>query len=739
MENTDKIGQILSQLNEVQKRAVQCTEGPLLIIAGAGSGKTRVLTYRIAYLLELGIPSEQILALTFTNKAAGEMKNRISKLVDFQKAERIWAGTFHSIFARILRYEAKFISYTSNFSIYDSDDSLALIKRIMNELNISQQMFNPNNIRSRISSAKNSMIDWIEYSKKVNSRIEKQTSIIYEAYERQLIKNNAMDFDDLLINLIILFQNKQVLEKYQERFQYILVDEFQDTNRAQYIAIKLLSNKHKNICVVGDDAQSIYKWRGADIRNILDFQKDYPDSKIIRLEQNYRSTKTILNAAGNIIKQNVHQIPKKLWTDNIDGDKILVVECLDDFDESYKVVRKIKDFINKNNYQPKDFAILYRTNAQSLILENALRAESLPYVIIGGIAFYKRKEIKDVLAYLRILINNSDNDALLRIVNEPPRGLGLVSVKHLLDYAEMNNISILEAFRQANQIDDLQPKAKKSAQDFASMIDKFISLKDKLYPPELVQKYIENTGLLEMYKEIDTEDSLDRFSNIQQLITDIFQYFTRNDKSTLEDYLQQISLITDIDETDLSQNHIKLMTLHSAKGLEFPIVFITGMEQGLFPLIRSDKKDDDLEEERRLFYVGVTRAMKGVVLTYALQRAIYGELSNQFPSRFLNEIDNQYLEYEFSDHQRFQKNKNNLKHNEGTYIDEDSKFETYSQVYEEQDYRFKVGDIVVHPIFGKGKVVGLSGVGNMKQAIVYFDSVGKKRLMLQYAKLSKVE
>lgn len=738
MEESDRINKILSHLNDEQRKAVQITEGPLLVIAGAGSGKTRVLTYRIAYLLELGIPAYQILALTFTNKAAQEMKHRISQLVDYRKSERIWAGTFHSIFARILRYEAEHISYTSNFTIYDADDSLALIKRIMNELNISQQSFNPHNIRSRISSAKNSMIDWIEYSKQVNSRIEKQTALVYELYEKRLLSNNAMDFDDLLINIIILFQNKQVLEKYQDRFQYILVDEYQDTNRAQYIAIKLLAQKHKNVCVVGDDAQSIYKWRGAEIRNILDFQKDYPESKIIRLEQNYRSTKTILKAAGSVIQKNINQIPKKLWTENSEGEKVVIVECVDDNDEANKIVAKIKHLMNTKNYEPKDFAVLYRTNAQSLVFENALRAESLPYLIIGGIAFYKRKEIKDVFAYLRILINNKDNDALLRIVNEPPRGLGLVSIKHLSDFADSKQMPILEAFRLADHIEELQPRAKNSAKDFAKMIDKFIALKDEMYPPDLVQQYIEETGLLQMYREIDTEDSLDRFGNIQQLLTDIYQYFLRNPSEKIEDYIQQISLLTDIDEKDITKNQIKLMTLHSAKGLEFPVVFIVGLENGLFPLMRLDKKDNDIEEERRLFYVGVTRAQQNLFLSYALQRARFGEITYQFPSKFLSEIQKEYLEYEFSDSQKLP-DKNQRHYQRDDNYDDGHSYDNYSQVYENNEIRFSVGDLVSHPIFGKGKIVGLSGSANMKQAIVLFDSVGKKRLMLQYAKLSKLK
>ncbi len=734
--NSSKNIQILNGLNPPQKEAVQHINGPLLIIAGAGSGKTRVLTHRVAYLIQQGIKPWNILALTFTNKAANEMVERIAQIVDEKAAKQIWAGTFHSIFARILRTEAEQIGYTSNFSIYDADDSLRLIRNVMDSLGISQKEFPAQGMRSRISNAKNQMLSVGKYRKEAEETgtiLEQQTGLVFETYEKQLKLNNAMDFDDLLINIIHVLQNsKETLQKYQDKFKYILVDEYQDTNRAQYLAVNLLAKSHKNLCVVGDDAQSIYRWRGADIRNILDFQKDFPDAKVIRLEQNYRSTKLILDAADSVIRNNRNQMPKKLWTEQTAGDKIKLFECGDERHEAEKIGSGIRTQI-EDGCKPEDIAVLYRTNAQSLAIENALRMMRIPYMIVGGTSFYRRKEIKDALSYLRLLLNRQDNESLLRIVNEPPRGLGKVSLNHIKNYAEEKGLTLFEAFLQADKIDELKPKAKNSAKQFAAMLKEYLDKDEKAAPDELARKFIEAAGLPDMYKEIGTEEALDRWNNIDQLLSDITQYFRGNDEDELEDYLQQVSLVSDIDEADTSENKVKLMTLHSAKGLEFPVVFISGLEQGLFPLQKSDMHPEEEAEERRLFYVGITRAERRVFLSYARRRMRFGEIQYQSPSDFINEIDEKYIESK------------KKKTNAAVTNTQSSKSEVLPKQYKknhqpkpEPQWDFEVGDRVSHSHFGVGKITGLSGSGEKRMAIVSFPNYGKKKLMLQYAKLVKI-
>jgi DNA helicase-2/ATP-dependent DNA helicase PcrA len=752
-EESNEESSILKGLNPEQRKAVTTINGPLLIVAGAGSGKTRVLTHRIAYLIEQGIQPYHIIALTFTNKAANQMKQRINNLVGGDVANKVWAGTFHSLFARILRTEAESLGYTNSFSIYDTDDSLSAIKTIMNNMNISQQQYPPQGIRHRISSAKNQMISWKEYRNNADEPIEKMTAMLYEKYEIQLKSSNSMDFDDLLINMIhLLKQNPNILEKYQNKFKYILVDEYQDTNRTQYTAINLLAAKYKNVAVVGDDAQSIYGWRGADIKNILDYQKDYPDATVIRLEQNYRSTKTILAAADSVIKNNRKQLNKTLWTDNPDGDLIELLQCSDDRAEGEDIARKILNMTEKTEYSAKDFAVLYRINAQSQPIENAFRMNNLPYVIIGSISFYKRKEIKDSLAYLRLLNNPQDNESLLRIINEPPRGLGNVTLRHVANYAQDESISLFEAFNQIDLISDIQDRAKKSAKEFIAMVNEFIENQKALTGSELAIKYIERTGLLKMYNEMGTPEAEDKWNNIQQLLSDISSYFRREEEGTLVDYLQQMTLIADIDEKDTTQNQVKLMTLHSAKGLEFPVVFISGLEQGLFPIQRADSLRDETEEERRLFYVGITRAEQKLFLTHARRRMRFGQLSNQSPSAFLREIDQKYL-----------KAKNKSTPSPNTYFDSINSIKPINNITErvekraispgankikfsaaalskkpEPEFDFKMGDIVTHNKFGEGKILALAGTGTNAKAVVHFASVGKKVLLLQYAKLVKV-
>lgn len=729
---------ILENLNPEQIKAVKTISGPVLIVAGAGSGKTRVLTHRIAYLIELGIHPDSVLALTFTNKAADEMKERIASLISKEHAQKVWAGTFHSIFARILRVEAQKIGFTGNFSIYDTDDSLSAIKNVMNSLNISNQEIQPQAARSKISWSKNQMISPELFEASSHSAINDLVSKIYYVYEDYLKANNAMDFDDLLLNFILLLKSSpETLEKYRNIFKHILVDEYQDTNHAQYVAINMLANKYKNICVVGDDAQSIYRWRGADIRNILEFQKDYPEAEVIRLEQNYRSTKTILAAADCVIKNNNRQIPKTLWTDNPDGDKITVHSCYDDSEEADKIIRKIQSIKAKNNFSNKDFAILYRTNAQSLPFENYCRKYNLPYIIVGGMSFYKRKEVKDVMAYLKVLLNPSDNESLLRIVNEPPRGLGQTSLNHLKNYALEKKISLLEAFSEAEQNSELQNRAKNAALAFYNFISKYKNLSKELAADSLARDFINETGMPAMYKEIGTDEAYDKNENIEQVMNDISKFIEENPEKDLVDYLQQISLVSEIDEKDITQEQIKLMTLHSAKGLEFPVVFITGLEQGLFPLTRFDSHPEEIEEERRLFYVGITRAKEKLHLSWCQNRFRYGESQRQKKSFFLFEIDKSYIGVSTEKEKPKEKNEPNVQTRKETTYSQLTDYEDYSQL-EPKQTKLRVGSKVKHNIFGTGKVEMLSGEGSSAQATVFFQSVGRKKLILQYAKLKVI-
>lgn len=735
IETSAAIEKILTNLNSRQQEAVQYIDGPLLIVAGAGSGKTRVLTHRIAYLLSIGVQPERILALTFTNKAADEMKGRIGLLVDKFQAERVWAGTFHSIFARILRIEANQLGYTSSFSIYDTDDSVRVIKQIIEKANLSNQKITPQLIQSKISWAKNQMITWQKYAASAQTPFDKHIANVFAEYEKRLRLNNAMDFDDLLLNMIALLKSsEEIKSKYCKRFDYILIDEYQDTNRAQYEVLKILSSMHRNICVVGDDAQSIYRWRGAEIRNILDFNKDYPDAKLIRLEQNYRSTKIILEAADSLIAYNKNQIPKKLWTDNAEGEKIELIICNDEVEEAHKICKQIKRLIDSGT-KLSDIAVFYRTNAQSLPFENAFRKENIPYIVIGGMSFYKRKEIKDTVAYLRILINPKDNASLLRIINEPPRGLGNVSIRHYLDYSENYELSLLEALGQADEVPNLTHNAKEIGKNLYKMFKKYSELIQNSFTIDSILEYLEATGILNMYREINTDEALDRLENIEQFVNDIARFIEANPENGLNDYLQQITLVSDIDNADFSSGKLSLMTLHSAKGLEFPIVFISGIEEGLLPFSRANQNHDEEEEERRLFYVGITRAQKKLFLSYARERMRFGSYSMQNPSRFLSEIKRDLIDLD--EYLKIPSEPTSKRDSINSY----SQIPTtdyYSQL-PTSELTFRVGDIVKHSHFGKGKITGLAGEGDNRRAVVYFPSVGgKKHLMLKYANLQKV-
>ncbi|MFI5200927.1 MAG: ATP-dependent helicase [Candidatus Kapaibacterium sp.] len=592
------MSKILAGLNPAQRAAVSQLTGPVMIVAGAGSGKTRVLTHRIALLIESGVRPWQVLSLTFTNKAANEMKERIAGMVSPELARDLWMGTFHSIFSRILRRHATEIGYTSSFTIYDSDDSLNAIKQVMNGLGISKDQFNPNAVRSRISSAKNQMVSPVEYERLARDFFSEQVARIYPEYVGRLKMANAMDFDDLLLKTIELFDLRaETLAHYQKKFQYILVDEYQDTNRAQYAIIKQLAAKEKNLTVVGDDAQSIYAFRGAEIGNILDFERDYPGTKTFRLEQNYRSTKSILAAADELIKNNKGQIPKTLFTENVRGEPVRITQCLDERDEASSVVRAIEDEVRAAKLELKDFAILYRTNAQSRALEDGLRRQGIPYVIVGGTAFYKRKEIKDVLGYVRLLVNPNDSESLLRVINTPPRGIGGTTMEHVAIYARDHNQSLMSALGAIDFVPGVQSRAVQRIHEFARLMQKYSAMRDKMSPSELLRSMIDETNILQELKLENTMEALSRRENIQEFLSAITDYFHEKPDATLESFLEEISLLSEVDQADGTKNAVTLMTLHAAKGLEYPVVCITGLEDGFFtsPPGGGDTEPRDME------------------------------------------------------------------------------------------------------------------------------------------------
>jgi len=735
----------LGDLNHVQQEAVKAANGPIMIIAGAGSGKTRVLTYRIAYLIECGVPPHQILSLTFTNKAASEMKSRIIKLVG-EKANEIWMGTFHSIFARILRKEAEALGYSRSFTIYDSDDSLQLIKRTMESLNLSKDQFNPNAVRARVSSAKNQLINPQQYTEMAKEMFDEKVALIYDEYQKRLMKNNSMDFDDLLVNPIRLFEKKpDRLERYQYRFKFILVDEFQDTNRAQYVVTKQLSAKQRNICVVGDDAQSIYSFRGADIRNILDFSKDFSDCQTFRLEQNYRSTKTILAAADKLIHCNVEQIHKKLWTANDQGEPVTILECSDDREEGREILEAIQQEITEKKLDLKDFAILYRTNAQSRSLEDALRRNGIPYTIVGGIRFYERKEIKDILAYLRVLANPKDEESLNRIINYPPRGIGETSLTRLQSFADIQKIGLYEALTKLEKISDLPDRGRRSLLDFIEFMEKHRAMRPKVSLSEFVRSLVDELGILTVFKEERTNESMARWENVQELLSAISEFADEHAEGTLEEFLEEVSLVSDVDSYEGSRNVVTLMTLHSSKGLEFPVIVIAGVEEGLLPFYSSAIENSELEEERRLFYVGITRAERKLYLTYARMRYRFGEPSYLNQSRFLSEIGVENIltrrSRTLDTHVADRANGRGRIANRTVVrrvADEDQYHKDVLPDYDsepQESVDLHQGTIVSHEMFGRGKVVAISGKGEARKAVVQFENYGMKSLMVKYAKL----
>ena len=736
----------LQLLNTVQQQAVTHINGPAIVIAGAGSGKTRVLTYRNAYLIQQGIRPHEILVLTFTNKAANEMKSRIVELVG-EQSKYVQMGTFHSVFAKILRYECEPLGFNRTFSIYDTDDTQQLLKIIMGEKGISTQQYKPSAFRSMISKAKNAMLSSKEFQMQARGMVEEKAAMVYEEYQTRLHTANAMDFDDLLIKPIELFSRfPKTLAKYQERLKFILVDEYQDTNRIQYVLVKMLAEKYRNVCVVGDDAQSIYSFRGADIRNILDFQKDYPEAVTFRLEQNYRSTKNILNAANDVINNNTGQIPKKLWTDNYEGEAISLLTCEDDREEGEMIVQKIKEEQRKRHLDLKQFAVLYRTNAQSRSLEEALRRENIPYVIVGGVEFYRRKEIKDVLAYLRVIVNPKDSESLARIINYPARGIGETALEKIRTFAQKNTVSLFETLQRLNEVDGIQARTRNAIKIFLEMMWKYINLKEQVSANELARAIVDEIGVLKELKEEGTIESLARWENIQELLSAISEFTDENEAPTLEQFLQEIALIADVDKTDTTQNNVTLMTLHAAKGLEFPVVFIAGAEEGLLPLMNGFVNVEDIEEERRLMYVGITRAMQKLYITTANVRYRFGNMTYATPSRFLSEINEQYIQKEKSKRQKIftgvtQQRQQFYSHNSKTQFDDTGKqefpdYENETQIMKPK--KLTIGMRVAHEVFGKGKIVHLNGAGETARAIVDFDTIGKKQLMIKFAQLIPV-
>lgn len=763
----------LKGLNERQRDAVETTEGALMIVAGAGSGKTKVLTTRIAHLMNKGVDAFNILALTFTNKAAAEMKERVEHILANREARNLYIGTFHSVFARILRAEAHRLGYPNSFTIYDTDDAKSVVKAVTNELNLDVQHYKPNTVYNRISSAKNALVGPKEYMTDYYLQQEDIRSNrpmighIYDAYSKRCFKNGAMDFDDLLFKMYELLKTfPEVLHKYQHKFKYILIDEYQDTNPAQYEIIKLLGAVHENVCVVGDDAQSIYSFRGATIQNILQFQKDYDDVKVIKLEQNYRSTQNIISVANEIIKNNKGQIPKTLFTENTAGEKIKLVRTMTDNDEGKFVADQIQEMRLRNHYQNKEFSILYRTNAQSRSYEESLRRANIPYTIYGGISFYQRKEVKDYIAYLRLIVNSRDEEALKRIINYPVRGIGKTSVDRAILAANENGITMWEVLENAPMF-GFKSGTLQSIEEFVLMIRSFHSMLETRNAYDIAFHVGKQTAFVkELFNDKSTE-GVQRYENVQELLNSIKEFTETpaseesgevGDKS-LGAYLQQITLLTDSDQKDPDADTVKLMTIHAAKGLEFPVVFVGGLEEGLFPNAMSINTREELEEERRLFYVAITRAKGRLYLTYSNTRYKFGNLQQADASRFLEEIPTEFIDKTFSGggvknqgssklmgsaFERMQRGFGGGEKTEKSFVSSlltgpakaKEVGHTPSADFAPSDItKLEEGMRVEHQKFGFGNVLKLEGSSHNPVATIKFDLNGEKKIMLNYAKL----
>jgi DNA helicase II / ATP-dependent DNA helicase PcrA len=735
---------LLSGLNEQQQEAVKATDGPLLIMAGAGSGKTRVLTHRIAYLMvEKQVAPWNILAITFTNKAAREMKDRVQAILG-GAAEDIWISTFHSMCVRILRRDIDRMGFNRNFSILDTTDQLSVIKNILKEKNIDPKKFDPRTILGTISSAKNELQTPEEYEKTAGGMYEQIVSDVYKLYQKKLRKNQALDFDDLIMTTIQLFQRvPEVLEFYQRKFQYIHVDEYQDTNRAQYMLVKLLASRFRNLCVVGDSDQSIYRWRGADIANILSFEKDYKNAKAILLEQNYRSTKRILQAANVVIQNNMNRKPKNLWTENDEGKKLLYYRADSESGEAQFVAGKIRELVDGGQRTYKDIAILYRTNAQSRVMEEVLLKSNINYQIVGGIKFYDRKEIKDILAYLRTIANPDDDISLTRIINVPKRGIGATSIDKIANYATAQDLSMFQALQEVEQI-GLSAKITNSLREFRDLINNWVQMQDYLSVTELVENVLEKTEYVEILKAEKTLESQSRIENIEEFLSVTQNFEKTNDDKSLVAFLTDLALVADIDKLEEDENDknnaVVLMTLHSAKGLEFPVVFLMGMEEGVFPHSRSLMEEAEMEEERRLAYVGITRAEEELYLSNAQMRTLYGRTSMNPVSRFIAEIPEDLLED--LGQQRRQQMRTPFSSSSSPSPAKQPERRVFSRPVAQStggdEIGWKVGDKAEHKKWGIGTVVSVKGEGESKELDIAFPSpTGIKRLLAKFAPITK--
>lgn len=730
---------IFDTLNDRQCEAVKHTEGPLLITAGAGSGKTKVLTCRIAHLLELGVAPYRILAITFTNKAAKEMKERVTNLVGAQ-ADSIWLSTFHSFCAKLLRFEVDgFHGYTRNFTIYDSSDQLVLVKDCLKKLNLDDKQFMPRSVLGTISSAKNVLMDAKAFAAKASDFYEQKVADVYALYQEKLRENNAVDFDDLLFLAVRLLQEKEdVREKYQSRFQYILVDEYQDTNHAQYALTKILAARWRNICVVGDADQSIYAWRGADIRNIIDFTRDYPDAASIKLEQNYRSTKTILHAANAVIDNNESRPKKTLWTENPAGNKIIHYQAQTEHDEADYIAGVIYNRHEISHEPYGDMSILFRTNAQSRVLEEKLMRYAIPYTMVGGTKFYDRKEIKDVLAYLRLLYNPEDSLSLTRIINVPKRNIGATTMEHVAAYAEEQGISLFEALSSTDEI-PVTKRARTSLENFAAMIFDLLNDIEGKDVLSLIETVIKQTGygdMLDKEAEHDPQGE-SRKENVGEFLSVAKDYMDSNPDGNLQDFLENVALVSDVDDFESSDSKVTLMTLHAAKGLEFPVVFLTGLDEGLFPHSRTLLDPSQVEEERRLAYVGITRAERQLYVTNATTRTMYGRISAYMPSRFLAEIPPQLME----DYHR----KSAMPQSRTTAVPGKQRVSILTKPVASSLPKkhavtdtFAKGDKVRHKIWGIGTVLDVIGEGPNMQMKIQFPTKGVRQVVVKYAPLEKI-
>jgi DNA helicase-2/ATP-dependent DNA helicase PcrA len=758
----------LDGLNSSQREAVEQTEGPIMVIAGAGSGKTRVLTYRIAHMIKSGVDPFNILALTFTNKAAKEMTERISNIVGGSEAKNITMGTFHSVFSRLLRFNADLIGYPTNFTIYDTQDSKSLLKDIIKELNLDDKTYKPGMVLGRISAAKNNLISPEAYANNAEIMLEdKQSrrpelSRIYTTYANRCQKAGAMDFDDLLFQTNVLLRDfPDVLQHYQHKFRYILVDEYQDTNYAQYLIVKKLAAVYENICVVGDDAQSIYSFRGANIQNILNFKNDYPDYRIFKLEQNYRSTKSIVEAANSVISKNKDQIQKNVWTANDEGNPITIIRTLTDNEEGKVISNKIYDVKKAEGLNYSDFAILYRTNRQSRAFEEALRKLNLPYKIYGGISFYQRKEIKDLLAYFRLTANPRDEEALKRVINYPKRGIGKTSIENLIIASSKYGVSMFDIIQDFNAYPvALNGPTKTKMQEFATMIESFHAQLNKMQAYDLAYHIAKSSGVLkDLYNEKDKgPEEVERYQNIEELLNGIKSFTAQQDVDelkTLSEFMIDVALLTDADnDKEEDKNKITLMTIHSSKGLEFPHVYLVGVEENLFPSQMSLNTRSELEEERRLFYVAVTRAEKTCTISYAASRFVFGSLTSSEPSRFISEINKEYVSFE----NPYNSGRSLGRSLSGNTTSESGFSGGLNKRYEQPrnlrsiseatsggtnlnkgNEQLKVGYNVLHERFGKGKIIKIEGDGAEKKAVIFFPQEGSKTLLLKFAKLEVVD